>query len=148
MSRTTEVTQPLRQGGPVRRVLVTLGMLRAIATVHGVAIFAQAVSAGRYLIGDYDMLAVHNLGAEVVFGLGLAQLVAALVLWGLGGPRWPSVVSLALALGEVGQVFAGLAGALDLHVPLGGALITGAVVMLVALWRPQVLGPASKTGSR
>lgn len=116
-----------------------LGTLRAIATIHVVAIFAQPVFAGRFLTGDYDMLRLHALGADLVFYLGLAQLAAALVLWRRGGLRWPAVVSLAVALGETAQYFAGLAGALDLHVPLGVALVTTAAIILVALWRPQRL---------
>lgn len=117
-----------------------LAALRALATVHTVAIFAQPVFAGRYLTGDYDMLRAHAIGADVVSYLGLAQFVAALALWRRGGLLWPAALSLALALGETAQYFAGLAGALALHVPLGVALVAGATVMLVALWRPQPLG--------
>jgi hypothetical protein len=137
MAATTETATPLlsrRVSG--RGALVTV---RAIAAVHVVAIFAQPVFAGRYLVGDYDMLAVHALGADLVFFLGLVQLTAALVLWWRGGVRWPAGVSLLLALGETGQYFAGLAGALDLHFPLGVALVTLATIMLVALSRPQSL---------
>ncbi len=36
--------------------------LRAVATLHIVALFAQPVFAGRFLIGDYDMLELHRLG--------------------------------------------------------------------------------------
>lgn len=137
MAATTEADALL----PQRRVpgRWALAVMRAIATVHVVAIFAQPVSAGRYLIGDYDMLSLHALGADLVFYLGLVQLVAALVLWRRAGVRWPSGVSLLLALGETGQYFAGLAGSLDLHVPLGVALITLAAITLVALSRPQYL---------
>ncbi|WP_240519699.1 hypothetical protein [Amycolatopsis antarctica] len=106
-----------------------------IATLHGVVILAQPVFAGRYLTGDYDMLAVHALGADLVFYLGLVQLVASLLLWWRAGPRWPAAVSLLLALGETGQYFAGLAGVLDLHVPLGVALTVLMAVTLLGLWR-------------
>lgn len=115
----------------------SLAVLRGIATAHLVAVFAQPVFAGRFLIGDYDMLGLHAWGANAVSYLGLAQLVAALVLWWRGGPRWPSVVGAGLVLGETGQYFAGLARALDLHVPLGVALITASAIMLVGLWRPH-----------
>jgi FtsP/CotA-like multicopper oxidase with cupredoxin domain len=40
--------------------------MRWIFTAPNVAIFAQPVFAGRYMIGDYDMLALHRLGAYLV----------------------------------------------------------------------------------
>lgn len=112
-----------------------LGVVRGFVTVHAVAIFAQPVFAGSYLIGDYDMLALHAFGADLVFYLGLAQLVPSALLWWRGGTRWPFWASLLLALGETGQYSAGLAGALDLHVPLGVALVTLASIMVFAIWR-------------
>ncbi|MBN6033658.1 hypothetical protein [Amycolatopsis sp. 195334CR] len=112
-----------------------LGVVRWFVTGHAVAIFAQPVFAGSYLIGDYDMLALHALGADVVFYLGVAQLVPTAVLWRRDGVRWPFWASLLLAVGESGQYFAGVAGALDLHVPLGVALVTLASIMVFAIWR-------------
>ncbi|MFI6026742.1 hypothetical protein [Amycolatopsis magusensis] len=112
-----------------------LGVLRGFVTVHAVAVFGQPVFAGGYLAGDYDMLALHALGADLVSYLGLAQLVPAALLWRRAGTRWPFWASLLLVLGETGQYFAGLAGALDLHLPLGVALVALASIMLVAIWR-------------
>ncbi|MEQ7125182.1 hypothetical protein ABN034_11740 [Actinopolymorpha sp. B11F2] len=110
---------------------------RMIVSVHALAIFGQPVFAGGYLSGDYDMLWPHRWGADVVFSLGFVQLVTALVLWLLRGPVWLLIASLLIAAGETGQYFAGLAGALDLHVPLGVALVTAIVLTTVAVWRPQ-----------
>ncbi|MFJ7212591.1 hypothetical protein [Amycolatopsis sp. NPDC098790] len=110
-------------------------VVRGFATVHAIAIFGQPVFAGSYLTGDYAMLAVHRFGADLVFAIGLAQLVATALLWWRGAPRWPFWASLLLVAGETAQYFAGLAGALDLHVPLGVALVTLAVVVLIASWR-------------
>jgi hypothetical protein len=112
-----------------------LGVVRGFVTVHTVAIFAQPVFAGRYLIGDYDMLALHALGADLVIYLGVAQIVLSALLWWRGGTRWPFWASLLLFLGESGQYFAGVSGALDLHVPLGVALAMYASIMLVGIWR-------------
>ena len=131
MARTIEIPK----APPRARGRTALGVVRGFVTVHAVAIFGQPVFAGRYLIGDYDMLALHVFGADLVSYLGLAQLVPTALLWRRGGPRWPFWASLLLSLGETGQYFAGMAGALDLHVPLGVALITGASLMLVAIWR-------------
>jgi hypothetical protein len=115
-------------------------MLQLVAAGHAAAVFAQSVSAGLLLEGNYDMLANHHAGADVVTYLGLSQLAVALLVWARGGPRWPSAASALLLAGESGQYFAGLAGALDLHVPLGVALAAGSVLMLVALLRPRTVG--------
>lgn len=116
-------------------MIKTRRVVRGFVTVHAIAIFGQPVFAGRYLTGDYAMLALHRSGADLVFALGLAQLVPTALLWRYGGPRWPFWASLLLVLGETAQYFAGLAGALDLHIPLGVALVTLAVVILIAIWR-------------
>ncbi|MEV0700363.1 hypothetical protein AB0I53_20965 [Saccharopolyspora sp. NPDC050389] len=126
---------------PVRnRARPALFTLRLVATAHAVAIFGQPVFAGVFLSGNYDMLHNHAVGADVVFYLSLAQLVAAIVLWALRGARWPSGVSLLIVLGETVQYIAGMNGALDLHLPLGVALIVLTVTSLIALWRPRTLG--------
>jgi hypothetical protein len=109
--------------------------MRGFVAAHTVMIFAQPVLAGRYMIGDYDMLALHRLGADLVGYLGMAQLVVSALLWWRGGTRWPFWASLLLVLGENGQYLAGETGALDLHFPLGVALAMAASVMLVAIWR-------------
>ncbi|CAM01136.1 hypothetical protein A8924_2224 [Saccharopolyspora erythraea NRRL 2338] len=112
--------------------------LRLVATAHAVAIFGQPVFAGVFLSGDYDMLRLHATGADVVFYLALVQLVAAMVLWWRRGVRWPSAVALLIVLGETGQYSAGLSGDLELHIPLGVALVALTIVSLFVLWRPEV----------
>lgn len=112
-----------------------LTVLRIFATVHAVVILGQPVFAGRYLIGDYGMLAMHELGANLVSSLALLQLAPAALYWWRGGVRWPFLVSLLLAVGETAQYFAGQAGALDLHLPLGVALVAIAFGLVFGLWR-------------
>jgi hypothetical protein len=124
MAGTVETAQP--------RVL---GVMRGFVAAHAVVIFAQPVLAGRYMTGDYDMLALHRFGADLVTYVGLAQVVVAALLWWRGGIRWPFWASLLLFLGDSGQYFVGVAGALDLHFPLGVALAMAVTVMLVAIWR-------------
>lgn len=120
-----------------------LAVLRVIVTAHAVAVFGEAVFAGRYMSGDYDMLGVHATVADVVTALGLVQLACAAVLWWRGGVRWPTWVSVLVVLGGIGQYLAGQAGALDLHVPLGVGLAILTSVLLVALWRPLPLAVAA-----
>ncbi|WET82620.1 hypothetical protein P3102_16145 [Amycolatopsis sp. QT-25] len=123
--------------GPNRRANGTLVLNRVLVTAHAVAIIGQPVFAGGYLGGDYDMLWLHRWGADAVSYLAYAQLLAALVLWLARGPRWLFWISLLLAAGESAQYLAGMAGALDLHVPLGVALVTGTMLTTIAVWRPQ-----------
>lgn len=113
-------------------------MNRVLVSAHAVAIIGQPVFAGGYLGGDYDMLWPHRWGADVASYLGLAQVLAGLVLWLAHGPRWVFWAGLLLSAGEGVQYVAGLGGALALHIPLGVALVTAAVLMTIAVWRPQV----------
>lgn len=120
-----------------RKANGTLVVNRVLVSAHAVAIIGQPVFAGGYLGGDYDMLWLHRWGADTVSYLAYAQILAALVLWLVRGPRWLFWVSLLLAAGETAQYLAGVAGALDLHIPLGVALVTGVVLTTIAVWRPQ-----------
>ncbi|MFJ6381105.1 hypothetical protein ACIQI7_14035 [Kitasatospora sp. NPDC092039] len=109
--------------------------LRALAAAHTVALFGQPVFAGVYLSGDYDALGWHAVGADTVTSLGYLQLVAALVCRVRLRRSWPLVGALAVAVAETVQYFAGLGGALWLHLPLGVATIAATVVLTIALWR-------------
>lgn len=135
-----ELSTSAEPAPPRNRARPALLVLRLVATAHAVAIFGQPVFAGAFLSGDYDMLHAHAVGADVTYYLCLAQLLVALVLWALRGARWPSAIALLIVLGETAQYFAGLLGALDLHFPLGVALIALTMGSLVALWRPSALG--------
>jgi hypothetical protein len=122
-----------------------LAALRAVAVAHAIGIFAQPVLAGMFLTGRYDMLEVHAFNAIVVLSSGLAQLICATALWAVGGLRWPAWGSLVLLLGETAQFELGQAAALDLHLPLGVALVAGTTVFLVELWHPSPVGGGRAT---
>lgn len=109
-------------------------VLRAVATAHLLAGFAQPVFAGVYLSGDFDGLSWHVVGADLVSALGLAQTAAAVAVWIRVRRAWPFWASLALALGATAQYFAGLEGALWLHFPLGVALVAGISAVFAAVW--------------
>lgn len=110
-------------------------VLRAVVTVHVVAIFGQPVFAGVYLSGDYDGLRWHTLGADAVTYTGYLQLVVTILVWVRLRRAWPFVVTLILVAAETVQYFAGLEGALWLHFPLGVLTIAALVVLFVAVWR-------------
>jgi len=109
--------------------------LRAVASLHLVAIAGQPVFAGVYLSGDYDGLRLHATGADVVTSLGYVQLIVAIVVWVRLRRAWPFLATAAVAAAETVQYFAGLDGALWLHLPLGVLTVAGLVTLVVALWR-------------
>jgi len=109
--------------------------LRAVAGAPLVAIAGQPVFAGVYLSGDYDGLRLHAAGADVVTSLGYVQLVVAVVVRVRLRRAWPLLATAAVAAAETVQYFAGLDGALWLHLPLGVLTVAGLVTLVVALWR-------------
>jgi len=113
-------------------------VLRAVVSAHVVAIIGQPVFAGVYLSGDYDGLLLHEVGANVVTSIGCLQLIVAVVVWGRLRQVWPFLATLAVVVAETVQYFAGLEGALWLHLPLGVLTIAGLVVQFIAVWRRPV----------
>ncbi|MEV0402702.1 hypothetical protein [Actinoallomurus sp. NPDC050550] len=118
--------------------MVTGWVMRALVSAHVVAIFGQPVFAGVYLSGDFDGLRWHAVGANVVTSIGYLQLIAAIVVWVRSRQAWPFLATLALVAAETVQYFAGMDGALWLHLPLGVLTIAGLVVLFIAVWRRPV----------
>lgn len=108
--------------------------LRATVTVHAVVAFGQPVFAGVYLTGNIGGLSWHATGADVVFSLGLTQMVVAAIASRRMRRWWPAVGSALILMAETGQYFAGLSGLLWLHVPLGVAIIASLAVQFVVVW--------------
>jgi hypothetical protein len=109
--------------------------VRAVVSVHAVAIFGQPVFAGVFLSGDYDGLRLHEAGANLTTSLGCIQLIVAIVVWVRLRLVQPFLATLAVVVAETVQYFAGMAGALWLHLPLGVATVTGVVVQFISVWR-------------
>jgi hypothetical protein len=109
-------------------------VLRAVAGVHVVVIAGQPVFAGVYLSGDYDSLRLHTIGADVVSFLAYLQVVVTLVVWVRLRRAWPFLATAALVAAETVQYFAGLDGALWLHLPLGVVTVVALVGFVVATW--------------
>ncbi|MDA1361614.1 hypothetical protein O1R50_18445 [Glycomyces luteolus] len=124
----------LDEAPPGTRTAVSGWVLRAAATLFLIGGFAQPTFAGVYLSGDFDGLAAHVLGADLLSSISIAQVGAAVAVWIRVRRAWPFWASLALMLGGVAQYFAGMEGALWLHLPLGVALIAGITVTFAALW--------------
>jgi hypothetical protein len=75
----------------------------------------------------------------VVTSIGYLQVIAAIIVWVRLRQAWPLLATTAVAVAETVQYFAGLGGALWLHIPLG--VMTGAalVVQFIAVWRRPLL---------
>jgi hypothetical protein len=110
-------------------------VLRAVTSAHVVAIAGQPVFAGVYLSGDYDGLRLHAAGADVVSSVAYLQVIVTIVVWARLRTAWPFLVTVPLVAAETVQYFAGLDGALWLHLPLGVLTIAALVVLVVAVWR-------------
>jgi hypothetical protein len=109
--------------------------LRAVVTAHVVAIAVQPVFAGVYLTGDFDSLRRHAIGADVATSIGYLQLIVAVLVWVRLRQAWPFVASVAVVAAETVQYFAGLDGALWLHIPLGVMTVAALVVQFIDVWR-------------
>jgi hypothetical protein len=108
--------------------------LRVAVSLHTLVILGQPLFAGMYLSGDYDGLASHATGADIVSYISTLQLVVAAVAWVKLRRAWPCLVSAALLAAELVQYLAGMDGALWLHIPLGVMLVAAVVVMCCAVW--------------
>ena len=118
----------------------SLAALRLVAAIHATAICLQPVLAGIYLNGSGAALRMHEpigLGLTIA---GLVQLLIAIIYWRAGGRLVAPTVTLLITLGEGLQVAMGYSRQLALHIPLGIALVAGAVAF--ACW---TYSPAART---
>ena len=121
---------------------VTLWLLRAAVSAFLLAVLVQPVLAGRYLAGEFDALGVHASNAGVVILPAMVVAAASLLFATLGRGRfWPLPVAVALFLSAGFQTGSGYARQLALHIPLGVAIVTAAVLLAVAVWRPSMRRP-------
>lgn len=124
-----------------RRPRLSLLLLRILVTTHLVAVLALPVFAGLFLTGDVDAIAVHGAIGSALAAFGLV-LIAATVVYVIGrGRLWvlPAVVLLFLAVGL--QIGMGYARTLEIHVPLGVAIVTSAVLFTIWVWSPSAARP-------
>lgn len=107
--------------------------------------FGQAVLAGQFFSGSYRALGWHGTGgtvADVI--LFAAVVIGALLRWHAKGPIWPFWAALGLLVLNQAQNAAGAARLINLHIPLGVAMLGVAVAVALAASRPgrSILLPA------
>jgi hypothetical protein len=107
---------------------------KVVAALNALVVLLQAVTAGQLMSGGAGDL--HGLGSFAVHLLGLALLVAGVLLWRPGrGAGWPAVASAAVLLLGFVQSAAGGSGAMALHVPLAMTLFGLSIWLVVWSWR-------------
>lgn len=120
----------------------SLTALRLVAGVHAVAICLQPVFAGIYLNGSGAAMRMHEpIGLALTF-TSLFQLLIATIWWRSGGRLLAPAATLLIMLGEGIQVAMGYTRQLAIHIPLGIALVAGAVAFAVWTTHQRVAVPA------
>jgi hypothetical protein len=127
---------------PTRRPRISLWTLRFLLTGHLVAVLAQPVLAGRYLTGDVDAIKVHGLVGSLL-ALVAMTLIGGAIAYVLGGRGrlWVLPVTVLLFLAEGFQIGMGYSRQLQLHLPLGVAIVVAAVLLAAWVWTPLAARP-------
>jgi hypothetical protein len=121
-----------------RRPRLSLWLMRTVLTVHLLAVLAQPVLAGLFLTGDIDAIAVHGTIGSTLAAVDLVAIGATLVyVLGGRGRLWvlPVIVALFLAVGL--QIGFGYSRMLEIHIPLGVAIVTTSVLLAIWVWSPS-----------
>jgi hypothetical protein len=129
-------------GVPVTGPRRTLLVLRIVAVVHAFFVVLQPMLAGIYLSGDVDAIDVHAINADIVGGLGVLQLIAAIVfVWKGKGRSWALWGALGIVLAEQAQIPLGLLGLVAIHLPLGVSIVSMQILLTVWLCRAAAATP-------
>ncbi len=127
---------------PTRRPRISLWTLRVLVTGHLVAVLAQPVLAGRFLTGDVDAIGVHGLVGSLLPLLGMGLMACALAYAVAGrGRLWVLPVTVLLFLADGFQIGVGYSRNLEVHVPLGVAIVVAAVLLAAWVWTPSAARP-------
>jgi hypothetical protein len=120
-------------------------VLRAFVTLQALDAFLQPVLEGRFLSGDFAMLALHRTNGTYVGVLSVSQIVVALVAWRVS--KLPGrVLAVVIALGAAAglQIFLGFTRSLGIHVPLGVLIIGCSGGLAFWIWTHRPGDPVRK----
>lgn len=123
-----------RAGGGV--FVVARWMLRIVVTATAGLVMLQPVSIGQYLQGRYAMLAMHAGVADAAAAVGFFAIFVSAFYTVVGGRVWVMIVTLALGFAIDVQLAMGYAHQLGIHVPLGVAIVAGAIALAAWSWTP------------
>jgi hypothetical protein len=132
-----------RAAGPAGRAgpRASLRALQIVASLHGVALVAQPVLAGRYLGGDFDALGLHRVNGSLLPVFAMLQFAAAVAYFVGRGRGWPMLYCVALFLAEGIQIGMGYSRDLGVHLPLGVGIVLAQILFTVWLFRPGARRP-------
>ncbi|RMI46773.1 hypothetical protein EBO15_05350 [Actinomadura harenae] len=121
-------------------------LFRVAAVLQALLIFLQAILAGRFLSGGYGALSMHSANAMLTTFVGMLAIAAAVLVWRPGGgPARPIIPAVVMVVLETVQMGLGMGRVLTLHVPLGTALLVGALTLVRLAFR---LGSGKDAPSR
>jgi hypothetical protein len=127
---------------PTRGPRITLWALRLVITTHLLMVLAQPVLAGMFLTGDVDAIGVHGLNGSLL-ALVSMTLIAVATAYAVAarGRLWMPGLAVLLFLADGFQIGMGYARELQLHIPLGVAIVTTSVLLAAWVWSPFAARP-------
>ncbi|NUS12298.1 MAG: hypothetical protein HOY69_13010 [Streptomyces sp.] len=135
-------TRPPATARPWQARFLTL--FRVSALLFALGVLVQAVLAGEFVTGNVELLKIHNVNAQVLSIVVLAETVAAFGLWRtrLTSVR-PALATLALLILTGAQMSLGHDRVLLVHIPLGVTVFGFATAL--AVW--SLMFPARTRGA-
>jgi hypothetical protein len=110
-------------------------ILRGTTAVLALLGVGQAVLAGGFLAGHYDMLTMHLYSGVAMVVVAVLQTVAVLFVRRAGGPAEVVRIGLVLPVALAAQAALGMTHILLLHVPIGVFMVVGLVRLMRWVWR-------------
>lgn len=112
-----------------------------MATAHLVLVLAQPVLAGLFLTGNVDAIAVHSAIGSALAAVAIVLIATTLIYVVRRGSLWvlPAAVVLFFAVGL--QIGMGYSRVLQIHIPLGVAIVMAALAFAVWVWTPSAARP-------
>lgn len=133
------IAVPSRSALPAapRRPHRSLWLLRGVLTVYLLGVLGQPVLAGMFLTGDVDAIGAHG-AVGTALDVMTMLVIGAAVFYVVGGHGrvWilPVTVVLFFAVGL--QTGMGYQRELQIHIPLGVAIVTASVILTAWAWSP------------
>jgi|GEM_PF-986361 hypothetical protein len=111
-------------------------ILRLLLSLTAVTAVAQPITIGQYLDGRYALLQMHSTGAAALEFFGLLLIPMAIWYVVAGGRVWV-LITMLLAVAIEAQAILGYVRDLGLHIPLGVAVVGGALALAIWFWTPS-----------
>ena len=120
----------------VRRRLFrpVLGSWRVVLLLLVAMVVSQPVTMGLYLSGRFPMIDLHRTLGSAVAAVALLGAALAVAYAVAGGRVWVVPVQVVLFLATGMQIGAGYVRNLALHLPLGVAVCSGAILLAAWSW--------------